>query len=336
VHRDLKPANVLVAGEMREVHVYLTDFGLADPSPLERDEHVFLGTLDFIAPEQIKDDPVDARTDVYSLGCVLYQALTGDSPFADVESDAAMVFAHYSTPPPRVSEAGVPEPFDPVIARAMAKDPNDRYLSAGDLGRAALAAASGRAMPRTERNVATGAAAPKTVTAVAAAPPPEQRHGAPLSVFISYRRQDCQPQANGLCDGLRHRLEGARIFMDLDSIRPGADWRRDIERAIAACNVVLVLIGNDWLGAGTTGSLRIDDPNDIVRIEIAAALERGVAIIPILVEGTPMPAGDGLPPDIAGLTRFNAIELSDRRWRADIDRVTEAIGFLADPQGLEG
>src|SRR2546423_1258258 len=118
--------------------------------------------------------------------------------------------------------------------------------------------------------------------------PPSRAHRH-ASVFISYRRSDCQPQANGLHDGLCSRLPDAEIFMDIDSIPPGVDFQGHIERAIDACDVVLVLIGDNWLDADQSGERRIDDAEDFVRLEIEAALKRGVAIVPVLVEGAAMP-----------------------------------------------
>jgi Protein kinase domain len=120
-----------------------------------------VGTIDYMAPEQIEGGPLDARVDVYSLGCVLFEALTGDVPYPR-DRHAARMYAHVHTPPPRVSELapGVSPEFDLIVARALAKNPSDRYPSAGDLGRAALAAAEGRPVSLPERSVASGAAAP--------------------------------------------------------------------------------------------------------------------------------------------------------------------------------
>ena len=161
VHRDVKPANVLLdaAG-----NGYLTDFGLT--------KHVlslggatqpghWVGTLDFVAPEQIRGERVDARADVYALGCLLYFAVCGTVPFAH-ESQEAKLWAHLNEQPPRVCDAvpGLRPAFDAVIARALAKDPEDRYLSAGDLGLAVAAAAAGEPVAERERMVAVGAAAP--------------------------------------------------------------------------------------------------------------------------------------------------------------------------------
>src|SRR3954469_13488836 len=174
VHRDVKPANVLIAGRPGSYHAYLTDFGLTKNAQAETGmtkTGMFVGTLDYIAPEQLMGGAVDARADVYALGCVLYQALTGEVPYP-ADSGMAKMYAHGNQPPPVPSTVApdLPKQFDEVIARAMAKDPNDRYLSAGDLGRAAKAAAQSQTLTRSERSVATGDAAPGEATAVAAAP----------------------------------------------------------------------------------------------------------------------------------------------------------------------
>src|SRR6478735_5037747 len=174
VHRDIKPANVLLTAED---HVYLTDFGLTkhalSVAGSTKPGH-WVGTLDYVAPEQIRGERVDARVDVYALGCLLFYTLTGEVPFKR-EGDEARLWAHLSEPPPKPSQLvpDLPEAFDFVIERALAKDPDERYPSAGDLGRAALAAAANRTPSERERLVATGAAAPvESPTVTAAARPP--------------------------------------------------------------------------------------------------------------------------------------------------------------------
>jgi predicted Ser/Thr protein kinase/ketosteroid isomerase-like protein len=160
VHRDVKPANVLLASDVD--HAYLSDFGLMralDPQVPLTDSGRWMGTVDFAAPEQLSGERVDARSDVYSLGCVLFAALTGAPPFARGTVPATML-AHLHDPRPRPSESGAPRAFDRVIARALAKAAEDRYPSAGDLGRAALAAARGEPVTESERTVAIGPAAP--------------------------------------------------------------------------------------------------------------------------------------------------------------------------------
>jgi ketosteroid isomerase-like protein len=159
VHRDVKPANVLLSGE----HAYLADFGLTRLAG--SDEHVttaghFFGTVDYMAPEQFRSGPVDARTDVYALACVLYAALTGAPPFPRDTVPQTML-AHLHDEPPRAP--GLSNDVQRVLGRALAKDPDARHPSAGDFGRAALAAAEGRSVTEAERSVARGAAAPHAI-----------------------------------------------------------------------------------------------------------------------------------------------------------------------------
>src|SRR5215213_532003 len=181
VHRDVKPANVLLSGE----HAYLADFGLSQvvgPDTRLTSTGQWIGTVDFMAPEQFEGGEADARADVYALGCVLYDALTGTVPFPRGTVPATMI-AHLQEEPPRPSEHGAPQGFDRVIARALAKDPEDRYPSAGDLGRAAQAAAAGEPQPEPTRSVARGPAAPADaptrVTPATAADPTAQTWHAP-------------------------------------------------------------------------------------------------------------------------------------------------------------
>jgi hypothetical protein len=145
VHRDVKPANVLVAaGEVE--HVYLTDFGLVKSvtggGGLTRSGEL-VGTIDYISPEQIRGEGSDACSDVYSLGCVLFQCLSGRVPF-EADTDVAKIYAHLNERPPRISEvvSGLPGTLDSVVNRAMAKDRAKRYRSAGELARAAVVALS--------------------------------------------------------------------------------------------------------------------------------------------------------------------------------------------------
>ena len=162
VHRDVKPANILMTTQGVHEHVYLTDFGLTKQigsAAQMTQTGQWVGTIDYVAPEQIEGKRTDARTDVYALGCVLFEALTGQIPFAR-DSHTAKLFAHVSEPPPRVTDLRpeVPEAIDDVVQRAMAKQPEDRYPSAGDLGRAARSAVTGEPISRPERTVARGAA----------------------------------------------------------------------------------------------------------------------------------------------------------------------------------
>src|SRR3954463_353055 len=156
VHRDVKPGNVLIAGHA-PLHVYLTDFGLTKKAGSQSGitkTGLFVGTIHYAAPEQIKGWRVDARADVYALGCVLFEMLTGAPPFRR-DNEYATMYAHTSEPPPALSGVapGLPHALDGVIVRALAKEPDGRYPSAGDLARAAEAAIAGQTIVAPERNV---------------------------------------------------------------------------------------------------------------------------------------------------------------------------------------
>jgi serine/threonine protein kinase len=160
VHRDVKPSNVLLD---QRLHPYLTDFGLTKQITSQSNATrtgVWLGSVNYAAPEQIESGSIDARTDVYSLGCVLFEALTRRLPYAR-DSEMAVMFAKVHEPPllPGEVDPTLPREFDEVIHRALARNPDDRYPSAGDLGRAALAAAHDGRAAEPERTVARGAAA---------------------------------------------------------------------------------------------------------------------------------------------------------------------------------
>ena len=157
VHRDVKPANVLVGNASGRPHAYLTDFGLTKRTAASgglTQTGMFMGTIDYAAPEQIKGDRLDSRTDVYALSCVLYQALAGEVPYPR-DSDVATVYAHMQDQPPMLADRGLdlPPAIDPVIHRGMAKQPEERYQSAGDLARAARAVVEGSAPPPERRSV---------------------------------------------------------------------------------------------------------------------------------------------------------------------------------------
>ncbi|MGO9905353.1 MAG: protein kinase domain-containing protein [Solirubrobacteraceae bacterium] len=176
VHRDIKPGNVLLTIRDGEERAYLTDFGLAKRSDTLAELTVtgsVVGTADYMSPEQVTGDPADARSDIYSLGCVFFQMLTGKVPY-EREKTLATMFAHVHDPlPPLESPLADSYPeFTPVLERAMAKRPDDRYLSAGDLARDATAALRGLRYSGPPSMVAAGEARPASLGAPESPPAP--------------------------------------------------------------------------------------------------------------------------------------------------------------------
>ena len=143
IHRDVKPSNFLLdsTGE-----IFLSDFGIAKSQAFTDDDGTWLvGTPAFMSPEQVKGDEVDGRSDVYALGIVLYRLLTGQLPFAS-ESTTALINAHVDLPIPdiRMIKSNIPAVWQEVVGKAMAKDPNDRYATAGDFARDVAEVVSGK------------------------------------------------------------------------------------------------------------------------------------------------------------------------------------------------
>jgi YVTN family beta-propeller protein len=140
IHRDVKPGNILIVpaeDEDSSDHVYLSDFGLVKQAASESrltGTGQFVGTVEYVAPEQIEGKPVDGRVDVYSLGCVLYECLTGRAPF-ERDSEVAVMWAHVKEEAPKATlhRSDLPPAVDDVVAKAMAKAPNDRYPTCGNL-----------------------------------------------------------------------------------------------------------------------------------------------------------------------------------------------------------
>jgi serine/threonine protein kinase len=191
VHRDVKPGNILLTEADEGAHAYVCDFGLArhisSVSSLTG-QRGFVGTIDYVPPEQIEGGPLDGRADVYSLGCVLYECLAGERPF-ERETELSVVFAHLNEPPPRLSErrSDLPEAFDTVFATALAKSPGERYPTCGALVAASRAALTGEGgavrTPRSRRRLLAASSA-LAVACVA------------LIALVVERRHDTSPPAN--------------------------------------------------------------------------------------------------------------------------------------------
>ena len=145
-------------------------------------------------------------------------------------------------------------------------------------------------------------------------------------IFISYRREDSAGHAGRLFDRLREQFGKDRVFLDVVGIEAGVDFVETIDKAVGSCDVLLAVIGREWLTCcDKQGRRRLDDPNDFIRAEISAALNRNVRVVPVLVEGAEMPPPDALPEELKRLTRRQAVELRDSRWDADVEALISAL-----------
>jgi TIR domain-containing protein len=161
------------------------------------------------------------------------------------------------------------------------------------------------------------------------------RSGRVPGIFISYRRDDSAGFAGRLYDRLAARFGTEHVFMDIDTITPGHEFAADIERALSACDACIVLIGRRWESiALPDGRRRLEDPTDFVRLEVAAAIRRGITVFPVLVEGAKPPEPASLPEDIRDVSGRQAIELSNERWNYDVGRLILALEQLGS--GGEG
>ncbi len=155
--------------------------------------------------------------------------------------------------------------------------------------------------------------------------------GQPPVIAISYRREDSLPIAGRLYDRLLAEFGKTDVFMDFDSIPYGMDFRTHIKKTLERADVVLAVIGPSWTGPQSNSTRRIDDPKDFVRLEIAATLERGIPLIPVLVNDTPMPKPEALPMEIEGLAFRNALALdSGIDFHHHTDRLIASIRQLLD------
>ena len=133
------------------------------------------------------------------------------------------------------------------------------------------------------------------------------------TAFISYRRQDSAGYSRALYNELAQHFDAAQIFMDVDDIPLGTDFVQILKRNLQDCKVMLVIIGPQWLDIrGSNGQRRLDNPDDFVLLEIASALENNFNIIPVLVNGAPMPAEADLPDILKPLSRRQALELDNK------------------------
>jgi hypothetical protein len=146
------------------------------------------------------------------------------------------------------------------------------------------------------------------------------------AIFISYRRDDSEGEAGRLFDDLVRAYDNESVFMDVAGIEPGLDFRKAIDANVASCGVLLAVIGPSWASVtDSTGARRLDNANDFVRLEIASALARQIAVIPVLVHGAKMPPLDQLPDDLKDLRYRNSVEITHARWNSDVALLTAAL-----------
>lgn len=147
-----------------------------------------------------------------------------------------------------------------------------------------------------------------------------------MRVFLSYRRSDVGGHAGRLSDALSHRLGARNVFHDVTDIGPGRDFTHAIDQALDASDAVLAVIGPGWLGATDPhGELRLRQPDDYVRRELARALERGATVVPVLVGGAVLPAVRDLPDDLQALARRQAVSMRDETWHDDVDALVRSL-----------
>lgn len=154
-------------------------------------------------------------------------------------------------------------------------------------------------------------------------------------VFICYRREETAPYAGRIYDAMVSRFGVENVFMDLD-LAPGVDFVDRITKVVSGCVALIVVIGPSWAKLqNEDGTRRIEDPDDFVRLEVQTGLQRDdVLLIPVLVGGARMPRREDLPPELQGIARRNAIEMSHGRWRYDVDRLLDTLDELL-PESIE-
>src|SRR5215469_15075795 len=157
------------------------------------------------------------------------------------------------------------------------------------------------------------------------------------TVFISYRRENTAGEARALFNDLISRLGEGSVFMDVDSIALGRDFRSILQETTASRDVMLVLIGRSWADARDDGGrIRLESPTDYVRLEIELALKRNVAVTPVLVQGAHLPAPEDLPSEIRDLSYRNGFELSHNRWESDVGEMVRRLDLGGSAGGHQG
>lgn len=149
------------------------------------------------------------------------------------------------------------------------------------------------------------------------------------AVFLSYRRDDCAGYAGRLEDALERALGKGQVFRDILDIRAGEKFADVIHASVAQARVTLVLLGPRWQGPLADGKRRIDNPDDFVRMEVAAALASGNRVIPVLLSGASLPKTEDLPVDLRDLTRRQTLTVNEASWDADVARLIDALDIAS-------
>lgn len=154
------------------------------------------------------------------------------------------------------------------------------------------------------------------------------------AIFVSYRRGDSEGQARALYIQLADLIGKDSVFMDVDSISLGRDFRQVVQERLESCDLMLALIGPGWMDAkDPAGNRRLENPTDLVRQEIAAALKRNISVTPVLLQGVQMPAPERLPEDIKDLAYRNGFELGHSTWESDVKEMIKRLGLVEQKAG---
>ena len=150
-------------------------------------------------------------------------------------------------------------------------------------------------------------------------------------IFLNYRREESSAVAGRLHDRLEDRFGGQRVFMDIASIEPGEDWSTAIERAVAASQVMLVLIGRQWATVTDSGgNRRLDDPSDWIRVELEATFEHNVVVVPVLIDDARMPRMEHLPAPLRGLAMLQPTHLHRDRFQSDVEALLDSLEDIVE------
>ena len=153
------------------------------------------------------------------------------------------------------------------------------------------------------------------------------------TIFINYRKDDSSWNALALYNELQKYFPKESIFKDFNTIRPGDDFVESIQKALSHCNVLLIVMSKNWLEVKDKhGNRRLNDPDDLVRIEISTAIERNIQVIPVLFDNIPMPTSADLPDNLRSLPRRQYVEIETTRFEADVKKLAEAIKELLPPE----